>query len=466
MCRREDAVRLAALLIFTLSECRPTCGSMNQLPNSFAVLLLLTYSFSEVESANNGDGNVSTANVTLLAVDHLTVSRCIGVGANSITFAGTALLRHLTIPQAVAVKVGYHNPYMPPYEHTEVQANSALSTDGHSHRNIVEYHGIARFPLVQLLGDGPLADGGWSIRARSGGRCSPVLNVTSMKLHEATSTGAAGAFAIVTEVLGDISLGAALDLLSSPATKASLANESQLGSLVEQAAKFRLALTKSHNRSAALSLMTRRHTTGGWDVLIGLAEGMHHMHKRGVVHRDLEGGVNVMLKTDKLGVTVALFDFGSGLVCDVSKHPLPTSARSTDIYAFGDILQYACYGSRSGASSHAYLATTCRGIEHVWHGTAFLEHLLKEHEQAHPGDRAIPAAGLLSRCNNQSELDDLSRYAWRPAVSLARQHASRGNLSGKIPVISSPEFSWPTVIRRLEALRKGNLHGLFRAEFQ
>ena len=93
------------------------------------------------------------------------------------------------------------------------------------------------------------------------------------------------------------------------------------------------------------------------------------MHAHGVVHGDMSGGLNIMLKRDREGLTAAFFDFGDGAVCNVTEDtPLPVLARAVDTYAFGDILALVCYGY-VGALERAwrgYDTQTCHGFEKHW----------------------------------------------------------------------------------------------------
>ena len=98
------------------------------------------------------------------------------------------------------------------------------------------------------------------------------------------------------------------------------------------------------------------------------------MHANGVVHGDMSGGVNIMLKRDREGLTAAFFDFGDGAVCNVTEDkPLPVLARAVDTYAFGDILAMVCYGY-VGALERAWRGfwAAWLGLEALWGGVGDL----------------------------------------------------------------------------------------------
>ena len=57
---------------------------------------------------------------------NVTVTKCLGVGANGIVFEGILRWPHQH-GSAVAVKIGYHDPYAPNYEE---RVHFAMSMDG------------------------------------------------------------------------------------------------------------------------------------------------------------------------------------------------------------------------------------------------------------------------------------------------------------------------------------------------
>jgi len=188
-------------------------------------------------------------------------------------------------------------------------------------------------------------------------------------------------------------------------------------------------------------------------LLLGVSRGLAAMHRARVVHRDLtEPGKNVLLKRDSLGLTAALIDLSQAERCPSGRG---AAARALDMYGFGNLLYFACYGRV--AHSLPWTGYSCTGQ------LRGLEGLLAMHHRLHPAGKPAPAH-LLNRCHEHAvaTMDGLMNYCWAPALAAATaavgggvsQAGSSAPSRGVGEAAARVNHTWDEVIRQLEALRE------------
>ena len=170
------------------------------------------------------------------------------------------------------------------------------------------------------------------------------------------------------------------------------------------------------------------------EILIGLARGTAQLHRARVVHRDLtEPGKNALLRREPDGsITAAVIDLSQSELCPQGRG---AAARSVDMYAFGNVLYFLCYGRVARAVP--WNRFSCMG------SPKGLAELLQLHEHEHAVGRA-GQPNLLNRCTPQlrPQLLELMQYCWAPALFSAR--ASGGERLN---------HSWDYVQERLLTMR-------------
>lgn len=182
--------------------------------------------------------------------------------------------------------------------------------------------------------------------------------------------------------------------------------------------------------------------TSAYDVLIGFARGIALLHSLHLVHRDLtEPGKNVLLRRDAFGLTSTIIDLSQAQRCPAKRG---AAARSVDMYAFGHVLYFACYGRV--VRGLPWTKFSCNGSPKA------LAELLPVHEEAHPAGR-VSAAGNINRCSPQAQtpLHELMQYCWEPALVVARAHSMGVGVASRS---ARSNHSWEHVLERLSALRR------------
>lgn len=172
-------------------------------------------------------------------------------------------------------------------------------------------------------------------------------------------------------------------------------------------------------------------TKSGLDILLGLAHGMRQLHELGIVHRDLtEPGKNALITRDALGVTSVLIDLSQADICGAGSG---SGAKQVDLYSFGNVLHFACYGRVMHSVS--WKQYSCSSSARA------LAKLHQEHATTHLAVRA-DVKGLLNRCNEKLQplLEDLMRLCWNPITQPKANH----------------DFEWSEIIDRLQAAKEMN----------
>ena len=157
----------------------------------------------------------------------------------------------------------------------------------------------------------------------------------------------------------------------------------------------------------------------------------------------------------------------------------PVALAAVDMYAFGNILYYACYGHV--AHSLPWTKYSCMGASRG------LVELRTNHRRLHSNGRVAPP-GTLNRCHEKlrTRLDDLMQYAWAPALVAAEaaqadRAAPLSALGANVSVVTSHQtpptpssgaspgeaaarlnHTWAYLIEQLEVAR-GQRWSLFRA---
>ena len=153
----------------------------------------------------------------------------------------------------------------------------------------------------------------------------------------------------------------------------------------------------------------------------------------------MRAGKNALLKRDATGLTASLIDLSQADVCAPGHG---ATGRALDMYAFGNLLYFACYGVV--AHSLPWNRYSCAG------SPKGLTQLQTTHEELHPGGHAAPR-GLFCHCHERvrAPMDALMEYCWAPALAVAKA-APAGNLGA---VALSMNHTWLAVVAQLETMR-------------
>ena len=189
----------------------------------------------------------------------------------------------------------------------------------------------------------------------------------------------------------------------------------------------------------------------GLVLLSGIAHGLHALHRARVLHRDLtEPGKNALLKRDATGLTAALIDLSQADVCPAGRGAI---GRALDLYAYGNLLFYACFGKV--AHSLPWTRYSCSHTPP--HG---LIELRSTHRRLHPDGHAAPRT-LFNRCHERlkAPMEALMNFCWAPALAAAQVAAGEGDAAGGDAAHSAGEaaarlnHTWPAVIAQLDSMR-------------
>lgn len=201
----------------------------------------------------------------------------------------------------------------------------------------------------------------------------------------------------------------------------------------------------------------------GLTLLIGVARGLAALGRARVLHRDLtEPGKNALLKRDAIGLTASLIDLSQAEVCPAGRGAV---GRAIDLYSYGNLLFYACYGVV--AHSLPWTKYSCLGTP----GKHLIE-LLANHRRLHGADESRSAPpSRFNRCHERirAPLDRLMQYCWAPGLAAAKAaeaaaakdgpNNDRSGAAGQ--AAARLNHSWPAVITALEQVRKEHVP-LFR----
>ena len=361
---------------------------------------------------------------------------CIGNGTYGFVLSGQLKASHSDVK--VAVKVPILRQWGYRYYAKELHALEAVhaATRGGVNRHVIRLIGNMSLSVRSLLerpaaySDTPLDD-----------HC---INRTDLQ-HERDSHGRAALPALLLEHVtfngtgGVVSVFRWLAAIAAPLRGPSHSFESQR--LV-----YKAQLAKARDPSSPL-----RDAYGQAAViLLGVARGMAAIHRARVLHRDLtEPGKNALLRRDAVGLTAVMIDFSQAEICPVGHGAV---GRALDMYAFGNLLYFACYGQVT--HSLPWTRYSCSGAS-----AAALNELASRHSSLHPNGKPAPAS-LFNRCHDRvsKTLDGLMQYCWEPALAAAAAsntvaHGMPGN-GGAGAAVSRLNHTWDEVVRRLDGVRQ------------
>ena len=320
----------------------------------------------------------------------------------------------------------------------ELNALDAISRLNANHgagvRNVIGFYGNVTISISELLhhldSDGRAASDGLPTRWR-------CLNRTDLRnaqsLHHIQKVPA-----LLLERLQPMSLFKVFATLAAPSAKLSVTAQHRFFT-----SQFKRAIS---GPNGVVLLDALRHAV---TLFIGAARGLAALSRAQVLHRDLsEPGKNVLLQQDSVGITAKLIDFSQAEVCAPSQG---NTARAVELYAFGNLLYFACYGKV--IHSLPWAKHSCRATF-----SPALLGLLAAHRSAHPGGRIAPH-GLASRCHDtlRAPLDYLMRFCWAPALGAGiAAEAATVDRTGAAEIAAKVllhNHTWPMVIKHLEALR-------------
>ena len=272
---------------------------------------------------------------------HLLLTSCLGAGTYGTVLAGSLPHHGEGLPEEVVLKVPRQiGRWGESHLVNELRAIAAM----HRSRNIVRLHGVVYVPLWWLAqrareGRREAKKRGRSGRGctgheRGGTRCisweclnsTDIRNVMAGKNVSGKAQTVTQRGAVLAMVLERLPPGRVLSL-----ERALRSDSSGLDGYMKrpgvdpimlrdlQMAYFQTKVEKAR-RDSGLTVPQRRvvskQSTAAWDLLIGLARGYERMHEAMVVHRDLVlSGKNVLLKSDKAGITSVLMDFSAARKC-------------------------------------------------------------------------------------------------------------------------------------------------------
>ena len=190
-------------------------------------------------------------------------------------------------------------------------------------------------------------------------------------------------------------------------------------------------------------------------LLTGVAHGLNALHRARVLHRDLtEPGKNALLRRDAIGLTAVMIDLSQAEVCPPGRG---AAGRAVDMYGFGNLLFFACYGQV--AHSLPWTRYSCTSPPKG------LDELQRTHRRLHPDGRAAPRS-LFNRCHEKlrAPLDALMHYSWAPALAMAHAAGDAGSVEAT-PLATSltahgigeaaarVNHTWAEAFAQLDAMR-------------
>ena len=211
--------------------------------------------------------------VSRLSFEAITLTHCLGTGTFGAVVAGKFDDKFVAVKlPKVHTSTGGNF-----YSSAELSPLSALPKDSEERRNVVQMYGTVKVPLTWIAEKGPTKDFRKCINA------SAYIGATS------------GVPAIVLEQtsrhrLRDLMSDVRLPVSVHSSIRKSTGDERK-AMLAAQAKHFRgvmVAAKKSNHISAGpLRMFTSPDSSAAWDILSGVAHGMHLIHRRGVVHRGM-----------------------------------------------------------------------------------------------------------------------------------------------------------------------------------
>jgi hypothetical protein len=353
---------------------------------------------------------------------------CVGKGTYGYVLDGSMGTRR------VAVKVPILRRWDLKYFTKEVQALNAIQSLTGGSRHVVRLlSGNFSVDAAKLLrrsgtSEGVETIGNWSC-------------VNQTDLHDARYTR--GLTALPALLLESVSIdGAGVSVFS---WLASVAAPLDASSMEAQRRLFRAQLTRTRASSQLMQAAFGHAAT----VLLGVARGLSVLHKARVVHRDLtEPGKNALLKRDEIGLTAAIIDFSQAERCPTGHG---ATARAVDMYGFGNMLYFACYGRV--ARSLPWTQYSCSGTS-----ASGLRDLAMRHASIHPNRQAAHPS-LFNRCHHRVAplLDDLMIYSWAPALAAAAAVGSSTAADGELgtgTAVNRLNHTWEEILQKLEAVRE------------
>ena len=203
---------------------------------------------------------------------------------------------------------------------------------------------------------------------------------------------------------------------------------------------------------------------GALTVLIGVARGLAALGRARILHRDLtEPGKNALFKRDATGLTASLIDLSQSELCPAGHG---AAGRALELYAYGNLLYYACYGSV--AHSLPWTKYSCKGTPAKHLAELAANHRRMHADEALEGRPAPPER--FNRCHEKlrQPLDRLMHYCWAPALAAAKvaERVSSSEVSSTAAgapgeAAARLNHTWPVVIAALEDARRQHVP-LFR----
>jgi hypothetical protein len=374
--------------------------------------------------------------------DEVTLHGCSGNGTFGAVIDASARGRRLVVKLPILRHWGFK------FHRAERRALEAIGSLGGPRRHVVNLLGNASFSVRSLLA---LLDGEPSALFVSTEREGDphrwdCLNRTDLRL--ADSLGVDRLPLLLLEAYDGPSVFKWLASVAAPA-------ESRTAPLEAQRRLFDIQLGTSlatDHGDAFRSALT---------LLIGVSRGMGAIQRAHVLQRDLsEPGKNALIHQDRLGLTASLIDFSQADVCSTDQGE---AGRALEMYSFGNVLYFACYGEV--ARGLEWTKYSCAGVD-----LPSLIELGASHRRRHPDGRAAPPTRY-NRCQPKLRLrlDGLMQYCWAPALAAA-QAAERAAANGASRATSSRlaseavaarNHSWVSIVEQLEAARETHVH-LFR----
>ena len=347
-----------------------------------------------------------------------------GTSHKSISFESISLTNCLGTGTFGAVVAGKYNGHwialkLPKrhgsdmYSNAELRPLSALPKEGRERRNVVQLYGTVKVPLTWIAEKGPTKMFRNCINATA--YAGAVKSVPALVLEQ-TSRHRLGALMSAVRLGSDV---------YTEIKKTTRGDKTAMRNAQIKHFREMLRRAKKSNKLSAgpLRMFTSPDSGAAFDVLAGVARGMHMVHRNGVVHRGMyPPGENILFKNDKEGHTAVITDFKHAKRCQDYEGGL---ARALDTYAFGESLMWLCYGIGRHAMWDLIAAELAPAVECRTNAARLssdakgvLAKLMSTHKSLHPHNRASPYPNALNRCarEHQSTLDDLMIDTWRPLV--------------------------------------------------
>ena len=364
-----------------------------------------------------------------ISFDAISLTHCLGTGTFGAVVAGKYNGKWI----AMKLPKRHGNDM---YSNTELRPLSALPKEGRERRNAVQLYGTVRVPLTWIAEKGPTKMFRNCINATA--YAGAVKSVPAIVLEQTSRHrlhGLMSAVRLGTDVYAEIKKTTGGD-------KTAMRNA--------QIKHFRemLRRAKKSNKLSAgpLRMFTSPDSGAAFDVLAGVARGMHMVHRNGVVHRGMyPPGENILFKNDKEGHTAVITDFKHAKRCQEYEGGL---ARALDTYAFGEGLMWLCYGIGrtpiwDSVAAKLAPAVDCRTNTARLSPDAksVLAKLMSAHRSLHPHNRASPFPNALNRCarEHQSTLDELMIDTWRPLVETWNASLAEKSKGGQTMYRCAPE---------------------------